>query len=190
LARLAVFDCKNVPSRPSWRRTLCGFYQRPVYVQAATVAPTVSPPSLIMDVRIERPTGGWRRWRRCGAGLPQLSLRDSLDWPVRTAREGFHFLPLADVLCPFSAEAEPIFPQVLINAVLVQVKFYFRSPVSRRKTLTSPPLSERGPTRCSAHACDMVDVRWNCFQSPKGNSALFAALYAEAKPQCISGGTP
>lgn len=115
LAWLAVFDCKNVPSRPSWHRTLCGFYKRPVYVQAATVAPTVSPPSLIMDVRIERPTGGWRRWWRCGAGLPQLALRDSLDWPVRSAREGFHFLLLANVLCPFSAEAGPTFSN-LINS--------------------------------------------------------------------------
>jgi hypothetical protein len=67
-----------------------------------------------MDVRIERPTGGW--WR-CGADLPQLPLRDSLDWPVRSAREGFHFPPLANVLCPFSAEAESTFSHVLINGV-------------------------------------------------------------------------
>lgn|SRR6266478_401379 len=101
LARLALFDCKNVPARPSWHRTLCGFCKRPVYVQATTMTPTISPPSLIVEVRIERRTWGWRWW--CGAGLPQLSLRDFLDWPVRSAGEGFHFLLLANVLCPFSA---------------------------------------------------------------------------------------
>ena len=51
LARGAVFDGENVPTRACRHRTFSRVEQRFMLVQAATMTPAISPGGLIMDLK-------------------------------------------------------------------------------------------------------------------------------------------